>query len=101
MGKVDLIRLDNFPISTNCVNNAQNILYKLVYKIRDKGTVNQIKTAEEGPRSSVSGELNGWLLDAKLKRSNRKMFCVTGIEKYLRQYGESVRFMFSRGEILK
>ena len=77
MGKVDLIRLDNFPISTNCVNNAQNILYKLVYKIRDKGTVNQIKTAEEGPRSSVSGELNGWLLDAKLKRSNGKCFVLS------------------------
>ena len=101
MGKVDLIRLDIFPIPTNCVNNAQNILYKLVYKIRDKGTVNQIKTAKEGPRSSVSSELNVWWSDAKLKRSNRKMICVTGIEKYLRQYGESVRFMFSRGEILK
>ena len=50
---------------------------------------------------SVSIELNGWLLDAKLKRSNGKMFCVTGIEKYLRQDGESVRFMFSRGGLLK
>ena len=73
----------------------------LVYKVCDRGTVNQIKTAKEGPSSSVSSELNGWLLDAKLKRSNGKMFCVTGIEKYLRQYGESVRFMFSRGGILK
>ena len=77
MGKVDLIRLDIFPIPTNCVNNAQNILYKLVYKIRDKGTVNQIKTAEEGPRSSVSSELNGWLLDAKLNRSNGKCFVLS------------------------
>ena len=77
MGKVDLIRLDIFPIPTNCVNNAQNILYKLVYKIRDKGTVNQIKTAEEGPRSSVSSKLNGWLLDAKLKRSNGKCFVLS------------------------
>ena len=71
-----------------------------MYKVCDRGTVNQIKTAEEGG-SSVSSELNGWLLDAKLKRSNGKMFCVTGIEKYLRQDGESVRFMFSRGGLLK
>ena len=62
----------------------------LVYKVCDRGTVNQIKTAKEGPSSSVSSELNGWLLDAKLKRSNRKMFCVTGIEKYLRRRTEKV-----------
>ena len=32
MGKVDLIRLDIFPIPTNCVNNAQKYFIQIVLR---------------------------------------------------------------------